>query len=557
MFSPKRLISIAALAAAVSGLPTGELQAQSCLNIFGWGKSASTVPTNPAVAPNYAYTAGYPVLPSTYVGAPVVGGVTPGGVAGQQYYAGYAGLPQSNLSLAAPTNYNTQYFNVPTTYYRPVTTTDPRTGKQVTTMMPCTSYQMQALRSPAWGLGGWLQGGNQVPMVASPPLPAATASPGMFPQTNVTANSAVQNGTYSSATTPTINPTLPVYGNATAGGIGTSTQGPVTSVQPAYGAANGAATTAYYPGTVVSPYNVPTGTATGATGNIYPPSGFTGGTSSLPTTGIQYPDNSQVYPSATYPPTPSTTLIYPPDSGTTIPQASTSSQYPSIESGSRLDVGPMYSAKPESTTNPAVKQDEEANVKPILPATENAPIKSEASETENKSSSNSDELKRIQNVVRQPSPDLRDMSSRSIDRVGVQGPSTESSSQNNKLESIYKDSGKPKLPLTPSLKPIPLPSDFNAEPQWNPSLLNSSDKTATIESQKNIKTVDANSRKPMGQSLVAEDVRYASFEDRSNNSSDSSMVESGKRAILSTTNRAKAPSPNRYDDSGWKSSRGR
>ena len=46
------------------------------------------------------------------------------------------------------TAFRTQWYRVPVTYYRPVTTTNPQTGCISTCMKPCTYYQMQARRVP-------------------------------------------------------------------------------------------------------------------------------------------------------------------------------------------------------------------------------------------------------------------------------------------------------------------------------------------------------------------------------------------------------------------------
>ena len=46
------------------------------------------------------------------------------------------------------TGYTTSSYRVPVTYYRPVTTTDPTTGQQVTVQQPCTSFVQQSQRTP-------------------------------------------------------------------------------------------------------------------------------------------------------------------------------------------------------------------------------------------------------------------------------------------------------------------------------------------------------------------------------------------------------------------------
>lgn len=46
------------------------------------------------------------------------------------------------------TAFRTEWYRVPVTYYRPVTSTNPQTGCITTCMKPCTYYQMQARRVP-------------------------------------------------------------------------------------------------------------------------------------------------------------------------------------------------------------------------------------------------------------------------------------------------------------------------------------------------------------------------------------------------------------------------
>ena len=73
-------------------------------------------------------------------------------------YAGYpntsyapvlpAGLPQAQVGVLPTGAYASQYYRAPTTYYRPVTSFDPRLGTTVTSLQPCSSYQYQAQRVP-------------------------------------------------------------------------------------------------------------------------------------------------------------------------------------------------------------------------------------------------------------------------------------------------------------------------------------------------------------------------------------------------------------------------
>lgn len=59
-----------------------------------------------------------------------------------------AGIPQAQVGVLPTGAYASQYYRAPTTYYRPVTTFDPRLGTTVTSLQPCTSYQYQAARVP-------------------------------------------------------------------------------------------------------------------------------------------------------------------------------------------------------------------------------------------------------------------------------------------------------------------------------------------------------------------------------------------------------------------------
>ncbi len=72
-----------------------------------------------------------------------------------------AGVPGGFLSRLFGTNYQTSYYGVPTTSYRPVTQVDPSTGALVTVQQPCTSLTQQVQRSPYLSLQP----------AASPPAP--------------------------------------------------------------------------------------------------------------------------------------------------------------------------------------------------------------------------------------------------------------------------------------------------------------------------------------------------------------------------------------------------
>lgn len=545
MFAMKKSIQTVLLASAIASIGGSTANAQCLFDIFGWGKSSSAPATSPYAVPGYPYAANYPVVPAGYPvqAQPMVGGMP--------YSAGYAGVPQSAISLAAPTNYNTSYFSVPTTYYRPVTTTDPRTGQQVTTMMPCTSYQMQAARTPAWSLGQWVQGGNQTPMVPAAALPTATSSPGLMPPGN---NSPTVTGMVPNAadpnsvpTLPAINPTLPVYGTQVQSSYGNPSA--VANTQPSWNGYNNGVVSANYMPTVptsgyanTSPIQANSNSYGATTGGVYPsdwnnsaaagnswnnsiPNGYANGT----------------MPAAAVP-------------NTVSPSASTmgAGVYPSIPNDVQYRATPMYSADPPPANSPVVG-DAEATVKPILPPTDSA---SRVDRQPNPSLlSSNDSQGRVQSVVRQPSSDMREMSSKSIERV----PTTVNSENVRPLPQNLGAEPKPtvdeKGTLGPALKPIPLPDGFDTEPQWNPSLLNSSDKTAAVPS------IENSSKKLQPVKLQNDDVRWASFSDTASNVVSKSTspnnavrpVESGRRPVVTSTPKTEVKS--RYDADGWKSAK--
>ncbi|XZE43015.1 hypothetical protein SH467x_002559 [Pirellulaceae bacterium SH467] len=58
------------------------------------------------------------------------------------------GVPQTVAGYLPTATYDTAWNATPVTYYRPVTSFDPRTGTTVTSLQPCTSVQYQAQRVP-------------------------------------------------------------------------------------------------------------------------------------------------------------------------------------------------------------------------------------------------------------------------------------------------------------------------------------------------------------------------------------------------------------------------
>lgn len=575
----KKVVSTVVLAGCCVVLGSPRANAQCCLDIFGWGKSTNTAATASAM-PSYPYGANYPVVPGSYPVVPTAAsGVMPGaGLATmptgyavpQPYVAGYAGVPQGVANFLPTTNYNTQYFNAAVTYYRPVVTTDPRTGKQVTTMMPCTSYQQQAQRVPACSLGQCLTG-SPTPMVAAPPMPSATGSGNVMPPTSVpnTVSYAAPASGYSvpSATNglPVINPTLPVYNTGVQPAYATSGvpvqanyYSPVTSQMP-YGATSGNTawpTTSNFgstnPVTAPAPIQVPSlsGGYAGSVSNSLNPSN---GAIVVPSIGTGVTgQGSEIYPSA-----PSSILpsndgtsnlgVFPP---TATPNLGTVNQPSSSES--RINIEPKFPAAPSLESEK--KDDPAASETPSLPLEDGS---KKESATEEKSSLNG-ASNRLQNVVRQPSGDLRDMSSRSIDRVGDSKSLSTSEpvisgrrpiqntapAQDDSSRSGGRDS------LVPELKPIPLPEGFDSEPKWNPGLLNSSDKTAS--SNKGNLNVSKLTRRESQDVRDSDSVVWAGYRDRNVASTipPSPNVSAGRST-------APPASKSRYDDSGWKTSRGK
>lgn len=75
--------------------------------------------------------------------------------------------PPSSVSYVP--NFRTNYYRAPVTYYRPVQTTDPTTGQQITVQVPCSSYEYQTQRRPALGQSA-LFGATQPPVYSAAPV---------------------------------------------------------------------------------------------------------------------------------------------------------------------------------------------------------------------------------------------------------------------------------------------------------------------------------------------------------------------------------------------------
>jgi hypothetical protein len=123
-----------------------------------WLNNRTPAPTPVTVGYPVAPIATYPQVPSTQVVGPLpyanvpysptLNATTLPSYPSGSYTAGYVPIPQSVVGVLPTGSYQTTLNNVPTTYYRPVTSLDPATGTTVTTLQPCTSYQQQVLRTP-------------------------------------------------------------------------------------------------------------------------------------------------------------------------------------------------------------------------------------------------------------------------------------------------------------------------------------------------------------------------------------------------------------------------
>lgn len=138
---------------------------------------------------NYSATAnpqgGYAANYGTYYGSslPVIGPNGAGYQAAQPSGIAAATMPGTiPQTLSYVPNFNTYSNRTPVTYYRPLLTTDPNTGAQVVAMAPCTSYEYQAQRVPAFGRSA-LFGSNSPPFIQSAPqaLPTYTLPSGGIP----------------------------------------------------------------------------------------------------------------------------------------------------------------------------------------------------------------------------------------------------------------------------------------------------------------------------------------------------------------------------------------
>lgn len=238
------------------------------------------------------YSAGYAGSYGTYYGSqlPVIG------PAGAGYSARYpTGIAATTMpqTLSYVPDFRTSAYRAPVTYYRPLLTTDPNTGAQVVAMAPCTSYEYQTQRVPAFGQSAYY-GSNPVPsqQPMSQSLPTYTLPSGGIPL--------AYNGNGYSATSPyaagyggysTLQP--PVGLSAPAGAYPTA---PLGAAQPYYGGANSGGSCGNY----VAPgyQSVPGLVAPQAPTSSYPSNGYPSSGYPAPAAPGIYPPPPSNYPSA-------------------------------------------------------------------------------------------------------------------------------------------------------------------------------------------------------------------------------------------------------------------
>lgn len=351
-------------------------------------------------------------------------------------------------------DYRSTYARTPVTYYRPVLTTDPNTGAQVVTQMPCSSYEYQTQRVPTWGLTQVYNGGATLPAVTptapivsptyslpSGGIPLAGPVPGTQPYSTAY-------GAYPSMATSTVTPVAPTTGSIiTPASPNTfSSPTPYTSGYSNY-ASNYGNYSALQPGAALPPTSAyPTqpyspyygnGVSGGSTGSGCTGGGSTGSYVAPPTTYSNAPYGSA--PAPTYA-NPQTSIAPPgfasPSITSPAPSTSVSPGYPNMIAPPATNNGPILppSADP-------------ANAVPTFPPSN--------------SSSRLDNKPQLQNIVQQPMPSTRSFN-----------PSSSSTGKNE---------SQPKSETSQGLLPIPLPDDFKQEPRWNPGLLKEKDTTASLK----------------------------------------------------------------------------
>ncbi len=444
MSARRTIANLALFAVALSQIPQTNVQAGPLLEwLFGHRTAARPaypvgqpipVATAPAPLPSYAGNYG------NYYGSmmPVIG---PAG------YGYRPAQPNGIVAATAPTimsyvpDYRTSSYRAPVTYYRPIMTTDPKTGAQVVALAPCTSYEYQAQRIQTFGYNG-LQGSFNTPPVQPAPqaMPTYTLPSGGVPlAANAPSALVPNNGTYStgygsyttaipyssgaSALTPSISSN---YGSYPQTSGYSSNYGGYSALQPALSAPpTGAYPTAPY-GSDSGYYGSPS--SGGSCGNMAPALSAPG----MVSPGGSYPGYT---PGLVAPPSP-TYQVAPTQVAPASPAVGNSNSYPVTPA----PAGGVYPPASGASSDP------NANVPPSLPAIGFPAPNSSA------------QLNR---------PQLR-----SIQRQPLTTDATQDSERSNLSSDALNRS------QIPSMSPIPAPAELESQPRWNPGLLDEQDRTA-------------------------------------------------------------------------------
>jgi hypothetical protein len=442
------------------------------------------------------------------------------------------GLPQTNVGFLPTGAYASQYYKAPTTYYRPVTSFDPNLGTTITSLQPCTSYQYQAQRvpllTPAWqnypyeGYGSTSQP-NYYPPYQSPNLSQPSIASPMVGSAAGQSSLSIASGFGTYGTAPVVQSpygsaplAIPVPGGPTIVSPAPNSALPLSSapIVSGYGGIHyGTPITSTIVGSPVVPAASWAPTPTSPSATTY---------SSIPT----YPSSTQsnfapTYPSSTYPSTslPTTSLSNPLPTTSTYAPMPGSMGLPTVPSAVSPSAGWVYPSTLPLTTSP---ESTSPVYPPIIPSTTTPPmgaapsvsppafppLSSNSFDSEStkvprlldspnealKPESETAERPRFQlrsveqspqtssnlnpsSTPSAPSPWLRNENSNASKSNPFNTPAPSGNpSSNTEPENDSKD---PELKLnTDALRPIPAPSDFDASPDWKPSLLNARDQTA-------------------------------------------------------------------------------
>jgi hypothetical protein len=423
-------------------------------------------------------------------------------------------LPQTNLGFLPTGGYSSQYYRVPTTYYRPVTTFDPALGTTVTSLMPCTSYQYQAQRvpvlTPAWQNYPYGNYASTLPQNRWPSIGTApVATPTVGSATGQSSMSIASGfGTYGSA--PVVQPQtagfpaapgLPPFSNY-------PSNYPLTSLPPGVvGTPSGTIVTGSAPsvagyGSFTAPGVPPIITTVLGTSQVVPAADWNASSSLTPNPAI-----SSTLPPATWAPmpgsigmsaippaisptpsvpiSPSPTLSYPSTPRTvtapvfpSILPSTPSTSIPSSNFPSAVMPAPGLPtpASPTAPTGGSSVFDREATVTPSLKPVEPPPLSTVTEEP--RFQLRAIERSTPSSPLIEPPPVSPSPWSRNPSTLDPAAKPTETGRPEGSPQDARDDF---ELELnTESLRPIPAPKDFDAAPEWKPPLLQARDQTASL-----------------------------------------------------------------------------